>query len=31
MRVEEDAQLVGEGLITFRDVHVLRFLKDPKG
>lgn len=24
-------KMVGEGLITFRDVHVLRFLPDPKG
>ena len=24
-------KMVGEGLITFRDVHVLRFLPEPKG
>jgi PII-like signaling protein len=24
-------KMVGEGLITFRDVHVIRFLPDPKG
>ena len=24
-------KMIGEGLITFRDVHILRFLEDPKG
>lgn len=24
-------KMVGEGLITFRDVHVIRYLPDPKG
>jgi PII-like signaling protein len=24
-------KMIGEGLITFRDVHILRFLQDPKG